>query len=108
MSFKSEVTKLEQEFHWKFLERLVMAAIDDLTAADGNLVATVAKVIADWAAALSAANSGNNDAAIEKVVADMNTAIANLNAADPANTVTPPADTTTTTDTVSPASPAGS
>lgn len=106
MTFRAEFAKLEQEFHWKFLERVVMAAIDDLNTADSNLIATVAKVITDFATTLSNSVS-HDDPAIEKVVADMNTAIANLNAADPLNSTTtaaPPA----ATDTVSPASPAAS
>jgi len=59
----------------------IMAAIDDLAAADASLQAKVSQVLADFAAALAAA--AGDPAKIEQVVTDMNNMSAQLAAADP-------------------------
>lgn len=77
----------------------ILAAIDDLQTADASLQQTVSKVLADFAAALTAAQG--DPAKVEQVVTDMNAMAAQLTAADPATPapapVTPPADGGTST-----------
>ena len=63
----------------------IVTALSDLQAADTSLQAKVSQVLADFAAALTAAQG--DPAAIEQVVTDMNNMAAQLTAADP----TPPA-----------------
>jgi hypothetical protein len=70
------------------MEQRIMAAIDDLQAADSNLSAKVAQILTDFATALA---NADNPTAIEQVVTDMNTMAANITAADPAAAGTPPA-----------------
>lgn len=69
-------------------EEKIMADVTALQAADTALKSEIATFIADWQAALSAANG--DQAAVDAVTADMNATIAQLQASDPAVTVTPP------------------
>lgn len=66
-----------------------MADVTSLQAADTALKSEVATVIADWQASLAAANG--DQAAVDAVTADMQATITQLQASDPAVTVTPPA-----------------
>lgn len=67
----------------------IMADVTSLQAADTALKSEVATVIADWQASLAAANG--DQAAVDAVAADMQATITQLQASDPAVTVTPPA-----------------
>ena len=67
----------------------IMADVTGLQAADTALKSEIATFIADWQAALAAANG--DQAAVDAVTADMQATIAQLQASDPAVTVTPPA-----------------
>ncbi len=69
----------------------IMAAMDNLVAADTALKTEVAQVIADWQAALAAAGTASPQ--IQAVADDMTNFVAQLKAADPAVVVTPPAPT---------------
>lgn len=71
----------------KRLERLFMAAIDDLTAAVSGLSSEITTFLADVAAAIS---GGVTAEQAESVVGQINAFTAQLQAADPANQ-TPPA-----------------
>ena len=63
----------------------IMAAIDNLQAADAALKAEVTTALTDFANAL--ANSGSaNDPAIQAVADDMNAMVTQIQGADPANT----------------------
>jgi hypothetical protein len=66
----------------------IMAAIDNLLAADVALKAEVTQVITDWQAALAAA--GSTDPQVQSVANDMTGFVSQLQAADPATVVTPP------------------
>jgi len=70
-------------------EDIIMAAIDDLTAADTSLQAKVSQVLTDFAAALAAAQG--DPAKVEQVATDMNNMAAQLTAADPATPAPAPA-----------------
>lgn len=67
----------------------IMADVTGLQAADAALKAEVTQAITDWQAALTAANG--DQAAVDAVTADMNATVAQLQGADPATPVTPPA-----------------
>ena len=68
----------------------IMAALDNLQAADTALKAEVTQAITDWAAQLAAAGSAN-DPAIQAVADDMNNVVSQLQAADTAGATPPPA-----------------
>ena len=71
-----------------------MTALSDLQASLASLQTAVAAAITDitnLAAALAAAQSGNDDAGVEAVVTQLNTLAANLTAAVTPPVVTPPA-----------------
>lgn len=61
----------------------IMAAIDNLQAADVALKDEVTTALTDFAAALSTAN-GSNDPAIQAVADDMNAMVTQIQGADPA------------------------
>jgi endonuclease/exonuclease/phosphatase family metal-dependent hydrolase len=67
----------------------IMADVTNLQAADTALKSEIATFIADWQAQLAAANG--DQAAVDAVTADMQSTITQLQASDPAVTVTPPA-----------------
>lgn len=66
----------------------MMAAIDNLTAADTALKAEVTTALTDFAAAIVAANSAN-DPAIQSVADDMNAMVTQISGADPSTPAAP-------------------